>query len=423
MAEEKTINTSGLFSDRFLALGHSNFRYFLSGQSISLFGTWMQRTAQQWLVYSLTNSAWLLGLLGVCQQLPMLLFSLISGVYVDKYPKKKILLVTQTLQMLQALMLAVLVWLGLVKYWHVFILASLLGLSNTFDMPTRQTFFIELVGRKDLKNAIGLNSTIENIARVAGPALAGIIMARFGIALCFLLNSLSFIAVIFSLTRIKHYAENVRTKQQRIRDEIVDGLKYVKQNENIFYAILVTAIIGTFAMNTNVIFPVLARVVHHQEAQGFSFMVSAMGVGALIGSLIFAARSRSQTPRNGIILNGLLLSASLILTGVARNYYLTLALIALIGVFNIMFMATVNSTLQLKASDSFRGRVISVYYLVLTGSSPIGNFATGYVAQHLGPANSLYLGGLVSILLIAAIYFGVYRRNKTRDKLTSSAAG
>ncbi|MDR1159550.1 MAG: MFS transporter [Syntrophomonadaceae bacterium] len=402
-----------LLSGKFLALAHSNFRYFLSGQGISLLGTWMQRTAQQWLIYSLTGSAFLLGLLGVCQQLPILLFSLFSGVYIDKYPKKKILLVTQAFQMAQALTMAALVGLGMVKYWHIFILAAMLGLSNTIDMPARQTFFIELVGRRDLKNAIGLNATVENTAKIVGPGLAGIIMAKYGVSFCFLLNGLSFIAVIYSLTRINHYDENIRMQRQPVISEIINGLKYIKNKDVIFYAIISTAIIGIFAMNTNVIFPVFARVTFNQQVQGFSFMLSAMGIGALIGSMIFAARSQNQLSYRSVLINALLLLGSLIVAGSISNYYIVLVVIAIIGVFNITFMTTVNSILQLNSSDDYRGRVMSVYYLVLTGSSPIGNFATGYVAEHFGPANSFYFGGLMGIGLISIFFLSFMRKKKS----------
>jgi predicted MFS family arabinose efflux permease len=403
-----------LLSDRFSALAHSNFRYFLSGQGISLLGTWMQRTAQQWLIYSLTDSAFLLGLLGVCQQLPILLFSLFSGVYIDKYPKKNILLFTQAFQMAQALIMAALVGLEIVEYWHIFILAALLGLSNTLDMPARQTFFIELVGRKDLKNAIGLNATVENTAKIVGPGLAGFIMAKYGVSFCFLLNGLSFIAVIYSLTKINHYDENIRTQQKPVMSEIIDGLKYIKHKDIIFYATVSTMIIGIFAMNTNVIFPVFARVTFSQQVQGFSFMLSAMGIGALIGSMVFAARSRNKLSPRSVLINALLLSGSLILAGSVSNYYIVLAVIAIIGMFNITFMTTVNSLLQLNSSDDYRGRVMSVYYLVLTGSSPIGNFATGYVAEHFGPANSFYLGGLISVGLTIIFFLSFTYKKKTK---------
>lgn len=392
-------------AETFQALQHDNFRNFLAGQLVSLIGTWMQRTAQLWLVYTLTDSPFLLGLLGVFQFAPMLLFSLLAGVYVDRFPKKKILLLTQSIQMIEALILAALVWFGLVEYWHVFILAAIYGLANALDMPTRQSFHIELVGKDSLKNAIGLNSTIVNIARIIGPGLGGIIIARYGIAFCFLINGLSYLAVIFSLTRIKSYAVNIRTKQQNIKEDILDGLNYVRNQKKILYSVLAMVIISTFAMNIEVVVPVFARVILNQGAQGYSFLLSAYGVGALIGSLLFSAYSQKQAPRNGVIFYSIALSGTLILAGMVRNYIAVLFLLMLFGAFSMVFMATVNSTIQLNSSDEYRGRVMSVYSMAFTGSTPVGNFLTGYVAQKFGPPNSFYFCGVASVLLIVIIYY------------------
>ena len=334
----------------------------------------------------------------------MLLFSLFAGVYVDRFPKKKMLLITQIVQMLQAIMLAMLVWFGIVKYWHVFILAGILGLANTFDMPTRQSFFIELVGRENLKNAIGLNSTIVNIARIIGPGLAGIIMARYGIAFCFLMNGLSFLAVVFSLIKIKSYAVNIRVKQQKLKEEIFDGLRYIKSQKQILYAVLAMLAMGTFAMNTNVIIPVFARVVLNQGAQGYSFLLSAMGVGSLIGSLYFAARSREEVSHDGILIYAIALSFCLLLAGMAKNYNLLLIIIAVLGFFNLLFMTTINSTMQMNTDNEHRGRVMSIYSLVFTGTTPIGNFLTGYVAQNYGSRNSFFFCGVVSMFFMLGIY-------------------
>ncbi|HOP62354.1 MAG TPA: MFS transporter [Spirochaetota bacterium] len=403
-----------IFSERFLSLKEINFRYFLAGQSISLIGTWMQRTAQQWLVYSLTNSPFLLGLLGVCQFAPIMLLSLFAGVYVDRYPKKRILLITQTVSMLQAFIISVLVFSGYVKYWHVFILAGILGLSNTFDMPTRQSFFIELVGRDNVKNAIGLNSTIVNIARIAGPAAAGVIMAGPGIGFCFFLNALSYIFVIFSLLKIKAYAKNIRVKKQHILAEVSDGLKYIRNNGIVFYAILSMLVIGTFAMNTNVLIPVFAAEVLKQGPRGFSFLLSAMGTGALAGSLYFAARSRGEGRKNGIAIYSVILALALIAAGFATSYSLLLAVLVILGFFNMLLMGTANSTVQLNTSDEYRGRAMSVYILVFAGTTPVGNFITGTIAQSLGPAKGFIFCGLVSLLLmmLLLILFRGYRGSR-----------
>lgn len=394
----------GILIQRFLALKEKNFRYFLAGQSVSLIGTWMQRTAQQWLVYSLTRSAFLLGILGVCQFAPMMFLSLPAGVFVDRYPKKRILLITQIVSMLQAFIIALFVFTGAVKYWHIFILASVLGLSNTFDMPTRQSFFIELVGRNNVKNAIGLNSTIVNIARIAGPALAGIIMADFGIAFCFLLNAISFLAVIYSLLKIRSYASNIRAKQQKIFMEVKNGLKYIRNQKQVYYAILAMLIIGTFAMNTNVLIPVYAADVLNQGARGFSFLLSAMGAGALTGSLYFAARSQSRLKGNAIAVYSAVSAMSLVAAGFTRNYFILLLILAVTGFFNMLLMGTINSTVQLNTDDEYRGRAMSVYALVFAGTTPAGNFLTGSVTHQFGPSAGFIFCGVVSILFISLLH-------------------
>lgn len=396
-----------ILGERFSSLKDENFRNFLAGQSISLVGTWMQRTAQQWLVYSLTNSAFLLGLLGVCQFAPIMLFSLFAGVYVDRFPKKMILIITQVVSMLQAFIIAALVFYGHVKYWHVFILASLLGLANTFDMPTRQSFFIELVGRDNVKNAIGLNSTIVNIARIAGPALAGVIMADLGIGYCFLLNGLSFLFVIYSLMKIKTYAKVIRANEKRILAEVADGLKYIKGNKPVLYAVMAMLVIGTFAMNTNVLIPVFAVEVLHQNARGYSFLLSAMGAGALAGSLYFAANSGLRRRRDDVGIYSVVTSVALIAGGFMSNYILLMLVLMLIGFFNMQFMGTVNSTIQLNTTDEYRGRAMSVYSLVFAGTTPVGNFITGSVAHGFGPSAGFIFCGVISIVFMLMLFLSI----------------
>ncbi|HEX3048609.1 MAG TPA: MFS transporter [Bacillota bacterium] len=389
---------------RFPALKHKNFRYFLTGQCISLMGTWMQRTAQQWVIYQLTQSPFVLGLVGVCQFMPMLLFSLFAGVLADRFPKKRFLMITQTIQMIQAFILVALLWSGQIRYWHILILAGFLGLANTFDMPARQSFFIELVGKDDLVSAIGLNSTIVNIARIAGPAIAGIFLSYFGAPLCFLANGLSFIAVLIGLFRIQSYAIHIREKTGGIFHEIVDGLKYIFSKPILSNAVIAMLIVGTIAMNSDVIIPVFAKETFHQQASGYSFMLSAMGIGSLIGSLIFAVKRRAEFIERMLFKSAILLSLFLIVTGLMYYYYFALFSISGVGLFNMIFMATVNSTIQLNSSDEYRGRAVSVYSLVFTGTSPIGNFFTGLVTQKLGPNMSFLINGLLTMALIAAIF-------------------
>jgi len=399
------IRIKKMFISRFPALVHKNFRYFLSGQCISLMGTWIQRTAQQWVVYEITKSAFILGLVGVFQFTPMLLFSLFAGVFVDRFPKKKMLIVTQVLQMIQAFVLAALIWSGNAKYWYILILAGFLGLVQTFDMPIRQSFFIELVGKESLVSAIGLNSTVVNACRIAGPAFAAVFLSYFGSAICFFVNGLSFIAVIIGLLNIKAYSVNIRQKEKNIIYDIKDGLKYVFSSRVLFNAVISMLIVGTIAMNSDVLIPVFAKEVLKQQATGYSFMFSSMGIGSLLGSLIFASSKKGQFGKQMLFKSSIMLAIFSVTTGFSHNYYLSLLNVAGIGFFSMIFMTTVNSTIQLNSSDEYRGRAMSLYTLFLSGSTPIGNLLTGTITQKFGADicfifNGILTGALILILII-----------------------
>lgn len=402
-----------LFS-RFPALKYKNFRYFLEGQSISLIGTWMQKAAQQWIVYQLEKSAFVLGLVGVFQFTPMLLFSLFAGVLADRFPKKKLIIVTQTVQMTQALILAILIWTGHIRSWHILVMAGVLGLANTFDMPARQSFFIELVGKEDLGCAIGLNSSIVNIARIIGPAIGGIFITYLGAGWCFFLNGISFVAVLAGLFQIKGYAANVREKGESVLQEIADGLKYVCSKTILLEAVVSMLVVGTIAMNTDVILPVFAKDVMGKQADGYSFMLSAMGIGSLIGSVFFAGRRESFFKKKILYKASLLLCAFLIITGYTHNYYFSLLSLSILGIFNMIFMATVNSTIQLNSSDEYRGRAMGIYSLVFTGTTPIGNLMTGAVTERFGPNTGFLACGAVTAVLMILMYIIV--RFKKADK-------
>lgn len=389
---------------RFPALKHQNFRRFLAGQSLSLIGTWMQRAAQQWVVYQLTNSPLILGFVGVCQFTPMLLLSLFAGVLVDRFPKRKFLMVTQSLQMLQAFILAGLLWTGRIEYWHILILAGFLGLTHTFDMPTRQSFFIELVGREDLVSAIGLNSTIVNAAKILGPALAGFFLSHFGAIACFLFNGFSFIAVLIGLFFIRSYTVTIRAKKQNVFADIIDGLKYLFSKRILADAIMLFLVVGITAMNSDILIPVFAKETFQLEAGGYSLMLSAMGIGSLLGSLWFAGRKEAGYRSDHLYYKAFMLSVFLIVTGTIRSYCLVLVGLAGIGLCNMIFMATVNSTIQLNTNDLYRGRAVSVYTLIMNGTTPIGNLGTSWINQNYGPGNSFLICGLLSLMMVLILF-------------------
>lgn len=398
-----------LVNNHFHALTHPNFRYFWFGQCVSLIGTWMQNIGQSWLVLTLTGSPFLLGLIGTIQFLPVTFLSLFAGVLIDKYPKKQILLITQSVSMVLAFILSALVFTGTVKYGYVMVLAFFLGLSNTFDMPTRQAFNIEIVGKEDLMNAIALNSTTFNLARIVGPAIGAVMMAYLGPAWCFLLNGLSFIAVIYGLTRIKT-TPYVRQKKQDvgILKEIKDGIVYIAGDKVLARTLLLVTVVGTLAYNFNVLIPVLTRNVLHMEEKTYGFLMSCLGVGCLAGALIMLSLRSKKGPRYGIIITSCtMISIFLTLTGISHSLYGGAVCLAVTGFFNILFATNCNSTLQIQSKDEYRARVMSVYSLVFAGSTPIGNFLSGYAADRFGADGAFIACGVLCFaffLIVVTIY-------------------
>lgn len=389
------------FNNPFSALRHRNFRYYWGSMCISLIGTWMQNIALPWLAYTLTESPFLLSLVSALQFTPMLLFSLFAGVIVDRFPKKNILYFTQSAALLITLALAILVWSGYVRYWHLLVLATMLGMVNTLDMPTRQSFIIELVGRDDLMNAIALNSSVFNMARVIGPAVAGVVMATMGIAFCFYINSLSFAAVLIGLFFIHPLAGHEKTdKKGRMLSDIKDGLKYILNSEHLSNTIMTVAIVGVFAMNFNVLVPVFTKEVLGQEETVFAFLMSLAGLGSFVGAMLIATMSRSGPQRFVLNVVPLFIAALLVLTGLTNYYIITGLGLAAAGLFFVAFISSANSSLQLNSTDEYRGRVISVYMLIFGGSVPLGNIYSGIISDRFGPrVGFIACGGIIFILL------------------------
>ncbi len=390
----------------FMALRHKNFRVYWLGMCVSLIGTWMQNIAQPWLAYSLTNSPLLLSLVGIMQFLPMMLLSLFAGILIDRYPNKRILLVTQSASLVITLMLALLVWSGKVQYWHILFAATALGVVNTFDMPTRQSFVIQLVGKKHLLNAVALNSSVFNIARILGPALAGVIMGAFGIAYCFYINSFSFAAVIVSLLFIKtDTVQMVKKQGEKVFASIMEGLRHIKNTPVLFKTIIIVLIVSAFAMNYTVLAPVFSTVVLHQQEAGFGFLMSFMGVGSFLGAMFIATRSIKGPGRLVLAYFPVMTGVMLILISFTTSYLLTALFMAASGFFFVSFSSSANSTLQLNTNDDFRGRVMSVYTLALGGSTPPGNLYAGLFTDKLGPATGFFACGAVILILLALTAF------------------
>jgi MFS family permease len=394
------------FNNPFTALKHKNFRYYWIGMCVSLIGTWMQNIAQPWLAYTLTNSPFLLSLIGIVQFTPMLIFSLFAGVIIDKFSKKKILLFTQTASLVITLVLAILVWTGKIQYWHILIMATMLGIVNTIDMPSRQSIIIELVGKEDLMNAIALNSMVFNLARIVGPAIAGIVMGYAGIAVCFFANSISFAAVVIGLFFIKiNVVKREENKESRILAEIKDGLKYIYRKKVLLHTILILAIVGTFVPNFNVLVPVFAKEILNQGEAGFGLLMSFMGFGSFLGAMCVAALSKSGPKKFIIYFVPLIVAMLLIATGYTNIYLLTGIFLALTGFFFICFTSSANSTLQLNSKNEYRGRVMSVYTLVFAGSTPFGNLYAGLFAEHFNArVGFAACGGIIILLMIPLLF-------------------
>jgi MFS family permease len=409
----------------FIALRHRNFRLFWFGQMISLIGTWMQTIGQAWLVLSLTHSAWMLGIVGALQFLPVMFLSLFGGVLADRLPKRKVLLFTQASAMIQATILWALVATGHVQIWHVLVLASLLGLTNSIDMPTRQAFVVEMVGHEDLTNAIALNSSLFNMARVLGPGLGGLIIAWLGVAPLFLMNAASFIAVIIGLALIDMKSlHGISYRKNKLGDmpkqstwqSMGEGLTYVKRTPALFLVIAVIGVVSLFGINFNVILPLFATDVLHSGPAGFGFLSAAFGLGSLFSALWIAWGNNKPSIRF-MLLGALAFGALEILFALSPIYPLSLLLIASVGFAQIALSAVANTTIQTIAPNHLRGRVMSVYMMVFAGSVPLGNLFAGGLAHLYGAPVSLLVGA--SLALIAAIVGWIKRSAAEKDLATS----
>ncbi|MPM03546.1 Enterobactin exporter EntS [bioreactor metagenome] len=387
------------------ALKHKNFRYYWLGMCVSTTGTWMQNTAQPWLAYRLTDSPFLLSLVSALQFTPMLLFSLFAGVIIDRLPKKKLLIFTQSASLVVTLVLAILAWTGKVQYWHILITATALGIVNTLDMPVRQAFIVELTGKEDLMNAIALNSAVFNMSRIIGPAIAGIVMGVFGVSACFLANSISFGAVLFSLLFIKPMAvEKPPIKEENIFKNIVDGLKYIYRNDLLFFTLFILAVVGTFAPNFNVLVPVYAIQILHQQETGFGLLMSFLGIGSFLGAMLIAALSSAGPKKFVLYFVPLLIGISLVGTGYMSTFLTNGLFLAITGFFFVAYSSSSNSALQLNSSNEYRGRVMSVYTLTFAGSTPLGNLFAGAVSERFDARVGFISCGVIILILMIPIY-------------------
>jgi len=386
----------GRFWNTFRSLRHRNFRLYWFGQMISLIGTWMQSMAQGWLVLELSNSPFLLGVVGAFAGLPVFFFSLPAGVLADRVKKRKILIITQTGAMVLAFILAFLTFTGLVRVWHVMILALCLGLVNAFDMPTRQSFVKEMVGKEDLWNAIALNSSMFNAARILGPAVAGILISLVGEAGCFFINGLSFLAVIASLFLMRMQDLVYRSDNSSFLASLKQGVSYIKGNKRVLALILMVSTMSIFGFSYAVLMPIFARDILKAGASGLGFLMSAIGIGAIAAGLGLASRKAEEKLKYmqaGIIV----FFITLFLFSFSRNFFFSLLFLVGTGWGMISIIATCNTLLQEIIPDELRGRVLSFYTMMFMGTMPIGSFLAGTLGQTLGVVWTVRIGSLLCV--------------------------
>jgi MFS family permease len=380
----------------FRALRHRNFRLFVAGQIVSLVGTWMQNVAQAWLVYRLTHSELLLGTAWFCTQLPVFAFGALGGLAADRHSRHRLVVLTQTLSMLQAFVLAALTLSGKIQVWQILALAVGLGTINAFDMPGRQSLIIEMTSKEDLLNAISLNSAIFNAARVVGPAIAGLLVAAFGEGLCFLLNGVSFMAVIVCLLamRLPKFERHVRDSPWA---HLVQGVKYVHGHRAVRTLLGMMAAVTIAGMPAVVLMPFFADDIFHRGSRGLGILLGAMGVGAVAGTLVLAWRASVSGLPKVIFWSALLLGAGFCLFALSNVFYLSLAIMPVIGYSVMREMASANTLIQTLIPDEFRGRTMALYSMTVVGLGPIGSLAAGEMAHAYGARMTVLAGGLLAM--------------------------
>jgi MFS family permease len=383
------------------AFRHRNYRLFFGGQAISLVGTWMQQVAQGWLVLQLTHDPLWLGLVSLAQFGPVILFGLFGGVIADQLPKRKTLIATQTTAMLLAFALFALTATHVVQVWHVMVLGAMLGISNAFDMPARQSFAVEMVGRDDVANAVGLNSALFNASRIFGPAAAGLLIGATDISIAFLINGISFIAVIVSYLAMRD--RELRPVPGIVRprtwaavvENLAEGARYVRQTPLVLLSVTIVGLVATFGMNFQVLVPPLADSILHVGASGYGFLMAASGVGSTIAAL-WVAFSRRPSP-SVIVFGAIALGLGTIVLAVSTSFAVSLLAMAIAGAGGIAMAVTANTTIQLAVPDQLRGRVMSVYTTVFAGSVPAGGLLMGAIASAWSVPLSLMIGALLSL--------------------------
>jgi MFS family permease len=385
------------------ALRHRNFQLFFSGQLISLTGTWMQSVAQAWLVYSMTKSPLLLGSVGFASQIPVFLVAPFGGITADRVNRQRLIITTQICALILAGVLAWLTLSGRVQVWHIFLLAALLGIVNAFDIPGRQAFLVDMVGKEDLMNAIALNSSMFNGARVVGPAVAGILVAKIGEGWCFAANSISYIAVIIGLL-LMHVQSHPRISKHSPIEDIIEGFRWVNQTKIIRSLLILIGLVSLVGMPYTVLMPVFADKILHGGARGLGILMGATGVGALFGALTLAAKTGIKGLGRWIVITCAGLGVSLFCFSFSTSFWLSAVFLLPAGYSMMLQMACSNTLIQSMVPDQLRGRVMSVYSMMFMGMAPFGAFFGGALAHRVGAPITVAVGGIVCVF--GAIWFG-----------------
>ena len=379
------------------ALQYRNFQLFFSGQLISLIGTWMQNLAQAWLVYEKTGSMVLLGTVGFCSQIPIFFLAPLGGIVADQYPRQRVVIATQTSAMLLALTLAALTLTGAVRIWHIFVLSALLGAVNAFDIPARQSFIVEMVGKADLMNAIALNSSMFNASRVVGPAIAGILVAAIGEGWCFFANGISYIAVIVGLALMRVAPHQPARHHGSPVANIVEGFRFVLRHPAIHALLILLGIASVTGMPFTVLMPVFADRILHGGPKALGWLTGSSGVGALAAAILLASRQTLKGLSGWIAAAATAFGAGLVLFALSRTFWLSAAILVAVGFAMMLQMGSSNTLIQSMVPDHLRGRVMSVYSMMFTGMAPFGALLAGFVADRFGAPATVAMGGVICL--------------------------
>ena len=396
----------------FVAFKSRNYRLYFTGQSISLIGTWMQRTAIYWIIYIQTHSTFMLGVAVFAGQFPSFLFSLLGGVVSDRYHRYKVLLTTQIASMIQATLLAILVILNHYQIWEILMLSTILGIINAFDVPARQAMVYEMVDNKEhLSNAIALNSSMVNLARLIGPGLAGIVLEKFGAGTCFAINAASFAAVLISLVMMRLAPFIPSQSNKKVMTELNEGLNYLKKTPELGYIILSLALMSLVALPFTTLLPVYAKIIFKGSASTFGYINSCFGLGAIIGTIFLASLKPGTNLRKMLFINTLFFGAGLILFSHTSYFPLAMFFAIITGVGMMSQITITNTIVQTTAAPDMRGRVISYYAMAFFGMQPLGGLLVGTVSHFMGTPNTILAEGISAIVIALSFYFFVFRHH------------